>query len=115
MALSNVVAFYIFRQRLELKSHHMSFFRTHLRKPYPYEYLQKTEPIDLEIHEVTTGVSQSTGMSPTTESITPLNPWTNPGKYEHPCQVENLNPGDMFHHKKYNQPTYDSSPHQMSY
>ena len=46
-----------------------------------------TEPADLEIHEVTIGASLSTGTSPTTESIAPVNP----GKYEHPCQVENLN------------------------
>ena len=65
----------------------------HVRKPYPYEHLRKTEPADLEIHEVTTGASLSTGTSPTTKSIAPLNPEINPGKYEHPCQVEDLNPG----------------------
>ena len=30
--------------------------RTHARKPYPYEHLRRTEPADLEVHEVTTGV-----------------------------------------------------------
>jgi hypothetical protein len=59
----------------------------------PYEHLRRTVPTDLEIYEVTTGASLSTGTSPTTESIAPLNPGINPGKYEHPCQVEDLNPG----------------------
>jgi hypothetical protein len=31
------------------------------------------------------------GTSPTIESIMPLNLKINPGKYEHPCQVEDLN------------------------
>jgi hypothetical protein len=52
-----------------------------------------TEPVDLEIHEVTTGASLSTGTSPTTESIAPLKPRINPEKCEHPCQVKDLNPG----------------------
>jgi hypothetical protein len=42
---------------------------THVRKPYPYEHLRRTEPADLEIHEVTIGASLSTGTLPTTESI----------------------------------------------
>jgi hypothetical protein len=58
----------------------------------PYEHLQSTGSTDLEIHEVTTGASLSTGTLPTTESITPLNLEINPEKYEHPCQVEDLNP-----------------------
>jgi hypothetical protein len=66
---------------------------THIRKPYPYEHLWRTELVDLEIHEVTTDASLSRGTSPTTESITPLNPGINPEKREHPCQVEELNPG----------------------
>ena len=33
-----------------------------------------------------TGVSLLTGTLPTTESIMPLNPRINPGKYEHPCK-----------------------------
>jgi hypothetical protein len=45
-------------------------------------------PADIEINEVTTGASLSTGMSSITESITPLNPRIYPGKYEHLCQVE---------------------------
>jgi hypothetical protein len=52
-----------------------------------------TDSADLEIHEVTTGASLSTEISPTTKSIAPLKFGINPGKYEHPCQVENLNPG----------------------
>ena len=59
----------------------------------PYEHLRRIEPADLEIHKVTTGALLSTGTSLTTERITPLNPRINPGKYEHPCQVEDLNPG----------------------
>jgi hypothetical protein len=66
-----------------------------VHKPYPYEHLRKTEPADLEIHEVTTGTSLSTGTSPTTECIAPLNPRINLGKYEHPCQIEDLNPGEQ--------------------
>jgi hypothetical protein len=50
------------------------------------------QPADLEIHEVTICASLSTGTSPTTKSIAPLNPEINPGKYEHMCQVEDLNP-----------------------
>jgi hypothetical protein len=50
------------------------------------------ELADLEVHEVT-GASLSTGMSPTIESITPLNLGINPEKYEHLCQVEDLNLG----------------------
>jgi hypothetical protein len=52
-----------------------------------------TEPADLKIHEATTDTSLSTGTSSTTESIAPLNPRINLEKYEHPCQVEDLNPG----------------------
>ena len=51
-----------------------------------------TEPADHEIHKVTTGASLSRWTSPTTESITPLNSGINPEKYEHPCQVDDLNP-----------------------
>ena len=54
----------------------------HVRKLYLYEHLWRTEPINLEIDEVTTDVLLSTGTSPTTESIAPLNPEINPGKYE---------------------------------
>jgi hypothetical protein len=35
-------------------------------------HLQRTEPADLEIHEITIGVSLSTRTSSTTESIAPL-------------------------------------------
>jgi len=53
-----------------------------------------TELVDLEIHEVTIGASQSTGTSPATESIALLNPEIiNPEKYEHLCKVDDLNPG----------------------
>ncbi|XP_021309936.1 uncharacterized protein LOC110432953 [Sorghum bicolor] len=51
------------------------------------------EPTDLEIHEDTTGASLSTETSPTTESITLINPRINLGKCEHLCQVSDLNPG----------------------
>jgi len=50
-----------------------------------------TEQTNLEIHEVTTGALLSTETSPTTESIALLKPEINPGKYEHLCQVEDLN------------------------
>ena len=68
-----------------------------------YEHLRRTEPADLEIHEVTIGVSLLMGMSPTTESIAPINP----GKYEHPCQVEDLNPGGQVLSKEPSQLIYD--------
>ena len=64
---------------------------THVRKPYPYEHLRKTVPADLKIDEVTAGASLSTGTSPTTENTTPLNSGINPEKYEHQCQVDDLN------------------------
>jgi hypothetical protein len=57
-----------------------------------YEYIKETEPADLGIHEVTTGVVLSMETSPTTESIALLNPEINPEKHEHPCQIEDLNP-----------------------
>jgi hypothetical protein len=47
----------------------------------------------LEIDEVTTGASPSTGTSPTIESVTPLNPRIKPEKCDYPCQVEDLNLG----------------------
>ena len=57
-------------------------------------FFLELQPTDLEIHEVTTGTSLSTGMLPTTESIAPLNLRITPGKYEHPCQVKDLNLGE---------------------
>ena len=65
---------------------------THVCKTYPYEHIRRTEPADLEIHEVTTDASLTTGTSPTIESIAPLNPGINLRKYEHPCQIKDLNP-----------------------
>jgi len=54
------------------------------------------------------GASLSTGTSPTTESIAPLNPGINPGKCEHPCQVEDLNPtGQIPPQGTHNQLIYD--------
>jgi hypothetical protein len=47
----------------------------------------------LEIDEVITGASLSTEMSPITESTMQLNHRINLGKREHPCQIEDLNPG----------------------
>jgi hypothetical protein len=44
------------------------------RKPYLYEHLRRLRRQILEIDDVTTGASLSTGMASTTESITPLNP-----------------------------------------
>lgn len=65
----------------------------HAHKPYPNEYLYKTTLEDLEIDEATTGISLSTGTSPATESLTPLNPIINLEKHEHPWQVEDFEPG----------------------
>jgi hypothetical protein len=48
---------------------------------------------NLEINEVTTDVSLSMDTSPTTEKIVPLNPEINLGKYEHLCQVGDMNLG----------------------
>jgi hypothetical protein len=63
-----------------------------LRKPYLYEHLRKTEQDNRGIHEITTGVSLLMGTSSTIESIAPVNPRINLEKYEHLCQVEDLNP-----------------------
>ena len=68
-------------QTQTLNTHAHSPPWTHVRKPYPYEHLQKTVPAHLEINEVTTCAS------------TPLNPRINSGKCHRPCQVEDLNPG----------------------
>ena len=64
-----------------------------LTQTLPYEHLRRTEPADLEIHEVTMDASLSTETSLTTESIALLNLGINSGKYEPPCQVEDLNLG----------------------
>uniref|UniRef100_A0A0A9FJ55 Uncharacterized protein n=1 Tax=Arundo donax TaxID=35708 RepID=A0A0A9FJ55_ARUDO len=53
---------------------------------YSYKHLRKTE-LELEIDEVTIGVSLSTNTSSTTEKIAPLILRINPRKYEHPCRV----------------------------
>jgi hypothetical protein len=63
-------------------------------KLYPFEHLRKTMSVHLEIDEVTACVSLSTGTSPTTKSITLLNPRINLEKYEYPCQVEDVNLGE---------------------
>ena len=44
--------------------HAHSPLRTHARKLYPYEHLRRLGRQILEIDEVTTGVSLSTGTSP---------------------------------------------------
>ena len=46
----------------------------HVRKPYPYDHLRRLSRQILEIDEVTTGASLSTGTSTTTECTMPLNP-----------------------------------------
>jgi hypothetical protein len=74
-----------------LNMHAHSPLPIHVRKPYSYEHLRKTVPAHLEIDEVTTSTSLSTGTSPTTKSISLINPGINPGKCKHPCQVEDLN------------------------
>ena len=50
--------------------------------------------VDLEIYEVTTAISLSTGMSCTTKSIASINVRINQEKYKHTCQVKNLNLGE---------------------
>ena len=93
MVIRYLCVFYIKQYNIGVHDMHAhSILWTHVCKPYPYELLQRTEPADLEIHEVTISVSLSMGTSPTTKSIAPLNHRINLGKYEHPCQVENLNP-----------------------
>jgi hypothetical protein len=57
----------------------------HVYKPYPYEHLRRTALANLEIYEVTTDASLSTGTLPVTESIAPLNHEINIEKYEYPC------------------------------
>jgi hypothetical protein len=65
-------------------THAYSPILIHLCKLYLYKHLRRTEPTNLEIHEVTTDASLSTGTSPTTESIAPLNPEINPGNNKEP-------------------------------
>jgi len=65
-----------------------------LHKSYLYKHLRKTEPANHEIHEVTTGVSLSTEMSATTESIAQINPKINLEKYKHLYQVEHFYPNE---------------------
>ena len=92
MVIRYLCIFYIKQYNVGVHDMHAhSTLWTHICKPYPYELLRKTEPTDLEIHEVITCALQLTGTSPTTESIAPLNPGINPRKYEYPCQVEDLN------------------------
>ena len=89
----NICFFRITQYNVETHNMHAhSPIWTHVHKPYPYEHLRRTEPANLEINEVTTGTSLSTGTSPTIEIIVPLNPIINLEKYEHTCQVKNLNP-----------------------
>jgi hypothetical protein len=70
-------------------------YNTHAYLPYPYEHLWITELTDLEIHEITTGASLSTGRHLPLKlwKYSAVKSWKNPEKYEHSCQVENLNPG----------------------
>jgi hypothetical protein len=65
-------------------THAYSLLWTHVHKPYLYEYLRRTELVDIKIHEVTTCVSRSTGTLPTTESIALLNHRINPKKIRAP-------------------------------
>jgi hypothetical protein len=74
----------------------MLITRSHIhpyKHTYTYEHLRRTELADLEIHEVTTTASMSTGTSSTTESIASLDLGINPGKYEITRDIEDLNPG----------------------
>jgi hypothetical protein len=66
-----------------ITQYNVDALNTHVHSPYEHKYtnptpsyghLQKTKPVDLKIHEVTTGASLSTGTSSTAESIAPLNP-----------------------------------------
>jgi hypothetical protein len=52
-------------------------------------------PTNLEIDEVATGVLLLTSTSPTIEKIAPLNHRINPGKYDDPCQIGELNPDEQ--------------------
>jgi hypothetical protein len=72
--------------------HTYSYKHTYANPTYLYKHIRRTKPTDLEIHKVTTGASLSTGTSPTTETIKPINLGINSEKYEHPYQIENLNP-----------------------
>jgi hypothetical protein len=72
---------------------HTHLYEHTYANPYPYEHFWRTVPANLEIYKVTTGALLLTGTSPTTKSIAPINPRINREKYEHPCQVEDLNLG----------------------
>jgi len=84
MSVSFFLSSFVFRILCSITYTPTTCMHTHL-----YERLRKIEPTYFEIHKVTIGASLLTGTSPATESITPINP----EKYEHPCQVEDLNSG----------------------
>jgi hypothetical protein len=67
--------------------------RTHAQPTLWAPPKNQFRPTNLKIDEVTTGVSLLTGMSSATESISSLNLRKNSEKYEHQCQVRDLNPG----------------------
>jgi hypothetical protein len=77
---------------LRVTQHNVDAHNTHAYSPaintrlltVPHEHIRRTEPPDLEIHEVTTGASLSTGTSLTTKSIALINSEINSGKYEQP-------------------------------
>ena len=54
------------------RTHKFTPLWTHIHKLYPYEHLKTLSRQILEINEVTTGASLSTGTSPTTKCTTPL-------------------------------------------
>jgi hypothetical protein len=82
-------------QMQTFNTHAHSPLKIHIRKPYLYKHLWKTVTAHLKIDEITTGTSLSTGTLPTTESTTVLNPNINLEKYEHTCQVKDLNLGGL--------------------
>jgi hypothetical protein len=74
-----------------------------------YEHLRNTVTTHLEIDEVITGASLSTGTSPTAKNTTPLNSGINLEKCEHLCQIDDLNPGVRFHYKEPKQLTFQKN------
>jgi hypothetical protein len=83
---------YNFIQTL-INTHVHSPLLMHARRPYPYEHLQRTEPTDLEVNEVTTGASLLTDTSPTTHVHSPLRMHARrPYPYEH---LQRTEPSDL--------------------
>ena len=66
----HVSCFFITKYNSYSQRTHTHTSTTYICKPYSYKHLQRLDRQILEIGEVTTSISLSTGMLPTTESTT---------------------------------------------